>query len=149
MNCMLIDLLLDSSCFMWTIMSGTWLKINLFVFYLKKKQLCQYIQISICTNSPINCFVFAPGTQRHLLSAIWWHQPREGRREVLCGHPRHGGVAWYVLRIFSPLRSIAADGFIAWRNKCLSVRLWNLANKSGVAALSVTKNCCMEAIYLT
>ena len=51
--------------------------------------------------------------------------------------------------IFSPLRSIAADGFIAWRNKCLSVRLWNLANKSGVAALSVTKNCCMEAIYLT
>ena len=51
--------------------------------------------------------------------------------------------------VFSPLRSIAADGFIAWRNKCLSVRLWNLANKSGVAALSVTKNCCMEAIYLT
>ena len=51
--------------------------------------------------------------------------------------------------IFSPLRSIPADGFIAWRNFCLSFRLSNLANKSGVATLSVTKNCSMGAIYLT
>ena len=46
-------------------------------------------------------------------------------------------------RIFSPLRSIPADGFIAWRNFCLSFRLSNLANKSGVATFSVTKNCSM------
>ena len=51
--------------------------------------------------------------------------------------------------LFSPLRSIPADGFIAWRNFCLSFRLSNLANKSGVATLSVTKNCSMGAIYLT
>ena len=54
-----------------------------------------------------------------------------------------------LLLFISPLRSIPADGFIAWRNFCLSFRLSNLANKSGVATLSVTKNCSMGAIYLT
>ena len=58
-------------------------------------------------------------------------------------------VAEFTEIFFSPLRSIPADGFIAWRNFCLSFRLSNLANKSGVATLSVTKNCSMGAIYLT
>ena len=50
---------------------------------------------------------------------------------------------------FSPLRSIPADGFIAWRNFLSVFPFVKLANKSGVATLSVTRNCSMGAIYLT
>ena len=50
---------------------------------------------------------------------------------------------------FSPLRSIPADGFIAWRNFLSVFPFVKLANKSGMAILSVTKNCSMGAIYLT
>ena len=53
------------------------------------------------------------------------------------------------LAFISPLRSIPADGFIAWRNFLSVFPFVKLANKSGVATLSVTKNCSMGALYLT